>query len=70
MFDAQLEETTVRGMPRLHEHIGFVGDSGLGVSKLKQPFGMLMIIGASGSGKTSLVNTGYPSKVLNPQSSM
>lgn len=51
VFDAQLQEKTVVGMPRLNEHVRFSDE---------KPFGLLMIIGPSGSGKTSLAAAMFP----------
>lgn len=56
MFDAQLKEKTIVGLPRLQESISF-----------DKQFGLLMIIGPSGSGKTSLATAMFPNALFQSQ---
>lgn len=56
VFDAQLQEKTIVGLPRLQEVISF-----------EKQFGLLMIIGPSGSGKTSLATAMFPGALFQSQ---
>lgn len=65
VFDAQLEERTIHCLPRLQEQLG--GFAGGKKEKSKDRFSLLMIIGPSGSGKSSLGQSMFgvhPSGVL------